>query len=171
MSKLYEINEHIDELLRALEPDEETGELPENEEELLDELMAAEEDRASVLKWIAKAALNARSEAMSAQVEAERLTERKRRAKSKEERLLAILDRECGGRKTDLGVATLSYRKSSSLDIDDETACVEWLKDTGNAGAYKETISINKVLLKRAMGEENEVPGAHVVSRMSASLR
>ena len=35
-------------------------------------------------------------------------------------RTIAILDRECGGEKTELGVATLCYRKSSRVEITDE---------------------------------------------------
>lgn len=39
-----------------------------------------------------------------------------------------ILDRECTGRKTYLGVATLSCRKTSRADVTDAARAVRWLK-------------------------------------------
>lgn len=176
--KLYEINERAAAIIAALEPDPDTGEIVANEEELLNELETLTDNKNDILEWIAKEQLNARAEADAAQIEIDRLRKKKDRATTRAERLLAILERECNGKKTNLGVATLSYRKSKSVVIDDESAVVDWLKcNTGGVaeGAYRYELKINKVILKRAIDEAAEqgtaVDGAHIEERVSASLR
>jgi hypothetical protein len=41
---------------------------------------------------------------------------------------MKVLDRECAGEKTDLEMATFSYRKTSHLDVEDSEKAVRWLK-------------------------------------------
>lgn len=43
----------------------------------------------------------------------------------KDDRLMKIIDRECAGEKTDLGIAVVSYRKSESLEITDAAAALK----------------------------------------------
>ena len=108
--KLYEVNRQIEELLGRLEPDPETGEIPADEEEIIariNELAIARED---ILTYLAKLFLNGKAMLQSLRAEEIRLKDRSQKMARKQDRLLSILDRECGGEKTDLGVATLFYR-------------------------------------------------------------
>jgi len=174
--KLYEINERAAAILAALEPDDETGEIVANEEELLDELEQLAEDKHEVLSWLAKEHLNARAETDAVQIEIDRLRKKKDKATARAERLLNIIDRESGGRKTDFGVATLTYRKSKAVVVDDESAVVDWCNKTRDyVDAYRVEYKISKPILKRAIEEAAEqgttVDGAHIEERVSASLK
>ncbi len=55
------------------------------------------------------------------EAEEKRLKDRRQRMEKRHENLIAILDRECGGQKTDLGVATLCYRKSTRVEVSNES--------------------------------------------------
>ena len=41
---------------------------------------------------------------------------------------MQVLDRECAGEKTDLGVATFSYRKTSRVEVADSAKAVRFIK-------------------------------------------
>lgn len=97
--KLYEVNRQIEDLLYQLEPDPETGEIPANEEEIIDQIKALAMRREDILQYLAKLTLNCRAEAAALKAEEERLKARRSRLESKEGHLLAILDRECGETK------------------------------------------------------------------------
>ena len=105
--KLYEVNRQIEDLMLQLEPDPETGEIPANEDEVIariDELAMRKED---ILQYLAKMALSTKATAQGMKEEEKRLHDRRARMDARHDRLMAVLDRECGGEKTDLGVATL----------------------------------------------------------------
>lgn len=169
--KLYEINERAAAILAALEPDEETGEVVSNEEELLDELEQLAEDKHEVLTWLAREQLNARAEADAVQIEVDRLKKKKDKATARAERLLHILDRESRGRKTDFGVATLTYRKSKAVVLDDENSVAGWLADNGYDDGIAYSVKVSKAVVKRAIDDGCEVSGAHIEERTTASLR
>ena len=118
--KLYEINNAIAELTDQLDFDPETGEIGENFDDVMEQIAALNMERQSVLEWIAKVVLNTRAEAAMLKAEEQRLKARRDALSRKEDRLMQILDRECGGETTDLGVATLSYRKTSKVEVTDE---------------------------------------------------
>ena len=170
--KLYEINEAI---LRTLEEytDSETGEVIGDPVEMQDQLDALEMERSRILEYLAKLTLNKRSEAAAVKDEEKRLADRRRRLEREENRLLAILDRECAGVKTDLGVATVSYRKSTPAVIDDERQAIEWLEKNGYDDCLKyEAPSIRKDMAKSLIQKQGiAIPGLHVEERRNMSLR
>ena len=108
--KLYEVNQQIEDLLARLEPDPETGEIPPNEDELIAQINALALKREDILTYLAKVAINTKATVQGLKAEEKRLKDRRQRMEQKQERLITILDRECGGEKTDLGIATLYYR-------------------------------------------------------------
>lgn len=169
--KLYEINERAAAILAALEPDPETGEITACEEDLLEELSALEVDKHEVLSWIAKEQLNTKSEAASLQIEIDRLKKRMDACEARAERLLAVLDRECNGKKTDFGVATLSYRKSKAVVLDDENSVAGWLADNGYDDGIAYSVKVSKAVVKRAIEDGCEVVGAHIEERTKAGLK
>ncbi len=169
--KLYEVNRQIEDLLYQLEPDPETGEIPANEEEIIDQIKALAMRREDILQYLAKLTLNCRAEAAALKAEEERLKARRSRLESKEGHLLAILDRECG-ETTDLGVATLSYRKTSRVEIAEEAKAVSWLKRHKFTEAFRvpaPTVYKNEV--KKLLGAGQKVPGCKVVEDRSCSLK
>ena len=83
--KLYEINAEIEALLELLEPDPETGEIPSNEDEIIDQLNALAMKREDILEYLAKLALDAKASAAAMKAEEKRLHERRQRMESKQE--------------------------------------------------------------------------------------
>lgn len=135
--KLYEINGEILRLTDAIEFDEETGELLGDAEELLSQIHSLQMEKHSILVWLAKLVLNLRSEQTALKSEEQRLKARHERLSKKEERLMKVLDRECCGEKTDLDVATFSYRKTSHMDVSDSEKAVRWLKRNKHLDCFR----------------------------------
>ena len=170
--KLYEINAQLEELMLRLEPDPETGEIPEDEAQILADIDALELQRGDLLQYLAKMALNARAEASALKDEESRLKLRRSRLEARESRLLEILDRECGGVKTDLGVATLNYRKSTRMEVSDPDAAIAWLDENG----YDECLrikapEISKSEVTKLLQLGVEVPGCEIVKASTYSLK
>lgn len=170
--KLYEVNAQILALLEQLEPDPETGEIPSNEEELIAQINALAMRREDILQYLAKLVLNCRAESAALKTEEARLKKRRDALDAKEERLLKILDRECGGETTNLGVATLSYRKTSKLEMTDEAKAVSWLKRHKFTDAIKVVApTVYKTEVRRLLSAGQKVPGCKMVDDRSCSLK
>ena len=170
--KLYEINSEIEALMMSIEPDPETGEIPFNIDEITDQINALVIKREEILQYLAKMVLNARSDAGALKAEETRLKERREALEKKEERILKILDRECGGQTTNLGVATMKYTSSKVLDVMDEDTAVKWLKRHKLSYAIKVVApTINKTEVKKIIKAGKEVPGCFVRDNRSYSLK
>ena len=170
--KLYKVNTQIEALLEQLEPDPETGEIPSNEDEIIAQINALAMKREDILEYLAKLALDAKATVQAMKAEEKRLHDRRQRMESKQEHLIAILDRECGGQKTDLGVATLCYRKSTRVEVSDEKAAIEWLKKTGHDDCYRQPDpEISKLYVGKLLDAGEQVPGVERVTGISCYLR
>ena len=170
--KLYEVNQEIQRLLMLLEPDPETGEIPSNEDEIIERINALAMQRTDILQYLAKESLNLRAEAAALRTEEERLRKRREAMMAKEERLLRILDRECDGQTTDLGVATLSYRRTSRLEVADEAKAVAWLKRHRFMDAFRiPAPTVYKSEVRKLLSAGQKVPGCSVVEGRSYSLQ
>ena len=170
--KLYEINLQLQQLLDELVFDPETGEIGEDMGTVLAQIDALQLQRMDVLEYLAKCVLNYRSDAAALKAEEQRLKERRQRIERKEDRLLQILDRECAGEKTDLGVATLNYRKTTRVDVQDAKAAIRWLTENGHPDCCRipdPEVSTSDVgrLLKAGM----EIPGVQRINSLSCSLK
>ena len=170
--KLYEVNQQIEDLLNQLEPDPETGEIPSNEDEIIAQINALALKRDDILQYLAKLALNTKATVQSMKDEEKRLHSRRQRMEQKQERLIAILDRECGGQKTDLGIATLCYRKTSHVEITDKGAALFWLKEMGHEDCYRvPEPEISKQAVGKLLDAGVEVDGVERVTGTSCYLR
>lgn len=170
--KLYEVNAQMLALMEQLEPDPETGEIPSNEEEIIAQINALAMRREDILQYLAKLVLNCRSESAALKMEEARLKKRRESLDAKEDRLMNVLDRECGGETTDLGVATLSYRKTSKLEVTDEAKAVSWLKRHKFMDAIKLVApTVYKTEVRRLLSAGQKVPGCKVVDDRSCSLK
>ncbi len=171
MANLYETNVEIEKVLAMLEPDED-GVLPDSTDELLEKLDALQMEKHDILEYLAKVALDARASAKATRDEIERLKVRKYRFERKEERLMAILDRECHGQKTDLGVATLCYRKGSRVNVTNQDDAIKWLTENNHSECYRVPApELSKMDVKKLIASGAEIPGVEIQESISCSLR
>lgn len=170
--KLYEVNFAIEELIAQLDPDPETGEVRADIDEVMDQLTALQMERNTILEYLAKLVIDIRSDIMELKAEEKRLRERREKLSGKEQRLMSILDRECHGVKTDCGIATFSYRKTSHVDVSDAVTAVQWLMKYDHADCVRlSEPEIAKSEVKKLILAGTEVPGCSVVEDYSCSLR
>ena len=168
--KLYEVNQAIEGIFEML-VDPETGELL-PDETLLAQLDALQMERSRILEYLAKLVLNTKSQIAAIKEEEQRLRDRRHGCDRKVDRLMAILDRECAGEKTDCGVATVCYRKTTKVDIVDSQAAVDWLSEHGHSNCYRiPAPEISKTEVKRLLTAGTEVPGVTLVQDLSCSLK
>ena len=170
--KLYEVNQQILELLDRLEPDPETGEIPADEDAIIAEINALAMQRQEILQYLAKLVLNARAEAAMLKAEEQRLKVRRAAMENREQRIMGILDRECGGEKTDLGVAVFSYRRSPHLEVEDPGKAIRWLKRNKHMDCFRvREPEVAKTEVTRLINSGVHVPGCSVVYSNSCSLK
>ena len=170
--KLYEVNQQLEDLILQLEPDPETGEIPANEDEIIARIRELAMKREDILKYLAKLALNTKADVQSMKAEEKRLKDRRQRMEKRHENLIAILDRECGGEKTELGVATLCYRKTSHVEITDKGAALFWLKEMGHEDCIRiPEPEISKQAVGKLLDAGVEVDGVEQVTGTSCYLR
>ena len=170
--KLYEVNQQLLDLLDRLEPDPETGEIPADEDAIIAEINALAMQRQEILQYLAKLVLNVRSEAAMLKNEEQRLKARRMAMESCEQRLMSVLDRECGGEKTDLGVAVFSYRRSSHLEVADAAKAIRWLELNNHRDCFRlREPEIAKSEVTRLINSGVTVPGCSVVASNTYSLK
>ena len=170
--KLYEINQEIERIMDGLIYDPETGEILQDAGDDLAKLELLQMDRDRILEYLAKCVLNTRSDMTALKEEEARLRDRRKALEHKEERLMKILDRECCGQKTDLGVATLNYRKTSHLDVSDSARAIRWLKRNKYHNCYRvPEPEVSKAEVKKLINAGIQVPGCEVVEDRSCSLK
>ena len=170
--KLYEVNNRITELLMTLEPDPETGEVTGDVDSVIAELNSLEMQRSSILEYLAKIVLDTRASVNALKEEERRLHERRQVLERRDERLMEILDRECAGQKTDCGVATVSYRKTTSVDVLDSAKAIRWLKRNKLTDCFRiPEPEVSKSNVKKLLQAGSKVPGITLKENMSCSLR
>ena len=85
---------------------------------------------------------------------------------------MEILDRECAGEKTDCGVATVCYRKTTKVEVGDDATAVSWLMENGHTQCYRVPApEISKTEVKKLLAAGTEVPRVALVQDYSCSLR
>ena len=170
--KLYEVNEEILRLTDLITVDEETGEVTGDMDEVCAQIDALQMERRSILEFLAKLVLNLRADITALKAEEDRLRDRRSRLEKKVERLLQILDRECAGEKTDLGVATLQYRKTSRVEVTDAAKAVNWLKRRKLTDCFRiPAPEVAKTAVKKLLAAGTKVPGCTLVEDRSYSLK
>lgn len=169
--KLYEVNAAIQELLLMLEPDPETGEVAATDD-IIEQLGHLEMERSAILEYLAKVVLDTRAGVDALKNEERRLKERRQALERKDERLMQILDRECAGQKTDCGVATICYRKTTRVEVSDDQTAITWLKENGYDSCYKQPApEVSKSEVKKLLQAGTDVPGIALIQDLSCSLR
>ena len=164
--KLYEVNQAIEEIFEQM-VDPETGEIMEDAE-LSERLFALEMEKERILEFLAKLVLNNKASISALKEEEKRLKERRGVVERKTERLMQILDRECAGQKTDLGVATVSYRKTAKVEVANSEEAIE----KGYTDCYRVLApEISKIEVKKLLASGQEIPGVSLTQDYSCYLR
>lgn len=170
--KLYEIDQEILRLAAQIEFDEETGEILCDIDSIQSQIDSLQMERHSILTWLAKLVLNLRSEEAALKTEETRLKKRRERIARKQERLMHILDRECAGQKTDLGVATFSYRKTSRVDVADVARAVRWFKRNKHPECFRvPEPDVAKTEVRKLINSGAKVPGVAVIEDYFCQLK
>ena len=167
-----EIIQKISALLEEVKPVPEDAEKQAGEEELLAQLNALPLEREELLENLAALVLDTRDRIRYVKTVENRMKEQRRGMTRKRERLMTVLDRECEGKKTDLGVATLFYRTNYRTEITDEEAAFAWLKENGHEECYRiPKPELSKTAIGRLLEAGKAVPGAERVACSSCYLK
>ena len=159
---LYE----IDQAMQAL-VDPETGELMDYE--AVSELQM---DRDSKIENMALWIKNLTAEAKAIKEEMDNLQRRRKTAENRAEGLKRDLFEALDGEKFQTARCSISYRKSTALEVDDPSSAADWLDGNG----YPDFVIYSApVLDKRGVADllkqGVEVPGVELVERKSMTVR
>lgn len=169
--RLYEIHEAVRALEEQIVVDPETGEFLCDMDTIEQQLHGLQLEWEKVLEYLAKVVLNTRAEAAAIKEEENRLKKRREALERKDERLMQVLQRECPT-TTKLGIATLTYRKTTKVDVSDEAAAVAWLKAQKLDYCYKQPEpSVYKTEVKKLLTAGKAVPGCKIVNDQAVSLK
>ena len=168
MRSMYQINADLDALLSKV--DEETGELL-IDPEALDALMMerTEKMEGMALKW---KNLNAYAEEIKAQenilkTEIAALAERRASVEKDRDSLKDYLEQCLAGEKLETAKVRISYRRSSSVEIDPE---LFWQNPAAAFVRYKDP-EPDKKAISDALKSGGIVPGAKIVEKTSMSIK
>lgn len=153
----------LQELIDQPDIDMETGEVLDNSEALqalIDEIEEAKGDKADSIIYLAK---EYEMRAKAVQEEIKRMQERKAMFARKVDKLKNLLDYLLGGEKIKTDHFTVFYAKSESTEIDDEGAIPETY--------WSFTPKLDKTAIKKAIKEGREIPGAHLLEKISVRWR
>ena len=159
---LYEITNEM-----AALTDPETGELRDYE---AFEALALE--RETKIDNTVKYILDLEAEAKAVKERADALAKRAQSAKKRAETLREYLQEYLGGEKRKTADYVLTYRKTESVEITDESALAVWLNAHGHEDAltYPDP-KISKTEVKAILKAGEAVNGAELVERQSMSIR
>jgi len=161
--RLYEINEEIERILtEGIDP--ETGELTVDAEAL----NALQMERDAKLENIALYWKDLTSDAAALKAEIETLTERKRAAERKAERIKDYLGYALEGGKFQTARVACSFRTASAVEIGPEF--MPWAQQHDEYLRYKEP-EINKKAVADAIRRGEVIPGAEIVTRQSLMIK
>lgn len=164
---LYEINSQIDQILSNIEIDEETGEVL-IDTTLLESLQIAHDVKIENIACFIKN-LNAEAEALKA--EEKNLNVRRKQKEKTIERLTYMLDNDLQGQKFETARCKISYRKSTSTDVD-EPVFLEKYKDDPKMCTPQPTVyKYDKNELKKMIKAGQVIEGVKVVENNNISIK
>lgn len=160
--KLYEIDSALEALV-----DPETGELLDYEQ-----FARLQMEREAKIENTALYVKNLEAEAKAIKEEEARLSDRRKAMENKAKRLREYIGFALDGEKFETVRCSISYRKSTALEVDDITAAAEWLDDNGHPDMVVYSApTIDKRAVKDLIKGGTQVPGVELVERQSLQLR
>lgn len=162
MAKLYEIDKKLEEAFeKAIDP--ETGEM--NDEEAFEQYEALSLERDAKIEGIALWIKNMKSDAEAIKAEKLALADRQKHLENKVERVTAFLERALAGEKFQSARVAISYRKSTSVEIEDTAVYylpMDYLK------IKKEP---DKMLIKDFLKAGGQLPGCKLAEKQNMAIK
>ena len=158
---LYEIDEAI---LALVNP--ETGEIEDMNR--LDELQM---ERSRKLENVALWIKDLESDSSAIQEEEKNLRKRREQADRKAKRLRRWLHEALGGQKFSTPRAAVSYRRSTSLEIDDEESFAQWCQENRPDLLKQPKPEINRPAVREALEKGEELWGAGLKENENLIIR
>lgn len=156
MANLYELNKQIADF--EFQIDEETGEIL-NADELDTIQMERDEKVENIALWIK----NLSADADAYKKERDAFAEKERLAKAKMERLKAYLADTLNGDKFQTNRVTISYRKSDTVDIVDQSLLPLMY--------FRQEPKVDKAGIKKALKAGREVSGARLIEKQNLQIK
>lgn len=170
-ARIDALDEQREELMsQAVDP--ETGEIDDAaiEQAMLFVLQKAEleMERDEWLEGLALGIKNWTAEAKAIREEEKALADRRKALENKIARREQFLQFSLAGEKFKTAKVTVSYRKSTAVETDDEF--ILWAKENNEFLRWKEP-EVDKVALKDAIKQGKEVPFARIVEKESMTVK
>lgn len=156
---LYSIDKEI---MDCLVVDEETGEVIVDEKRLADLQMERDKKLEQLGLWV----VEMKSDMASIREEEKRLAARRATIERRSERVKEALSRSLDGNKFSTGLVSISFRKSSSVEIDDAV-----FYGGGNLEYCKTTVTADKAKIKDALKQGFPVHGAKLVESNNIQIK
>ncbi len=165
--KLYEITAAYQSFINAVE----SGEIPEDAiADTLESITATLEEKADNTACVIK---NIAAEILALRAEERKLAERRRIKENQVKGLREYLANallQSGCNKIETARNKMSFRKSESVKIDDESAFIDWaMKNNDEYLVYKEP-TINKTAIKKALADGKEIKGAYIEQKQNLQI-
>ena len=159
--KLYEIDQKIMQLV-----DKETGELLDYEafEQLQMEREGKIENMACWYKELAAMANAIRKEEVA-------LAERRKVIENKADSLKEYLGRILNGEKFQSAKCAVSFRKSTSVSVEDYDACLVWAVENGVQCFRHKEPELDKVEIGKLLKAGDVIPGVSLAEKTSVSVK
>lgn len=159
---LYEIDQRITELV-----DPETGELLD-----FDAFAELQLERENKIEGMALWVKDLSATAAAIKAEIDTLTERKKSAERKAESLKRYLSEILQGEKFSTPRCAVSFRRSTSVQVDDSESLVRWLEQNGldDCLKYKEP-EVSKTEVGKLLKSGTPVPFAHLEEKQSVGVK
>lgn len=165
MRKLYEINKSIEDLLNAL-TDPETGEIV--DPDALEDLFMERDQKIESVVLYCK---DVHSEWVAISHEIMALQQRADRLENTEKSLKVYLYGALGGEKFTTPKCEVSFRKSESVEVDDDF--LQWAKENFAAHLilHRETFVPNKTEIKKYLKEGKQLEHCRIVEKKNIQVR
>lgn len=159
---LYEINQAI---LDTIDP--ETGEIVD-----VDKLSELQMEREQKLEGVALWVKNLNAEAEAYKAEKDAFAEREKAAKNKAESLKKWLAYTLNGEKMSTQKVAISFRKSESVEIEDEERVITFAQKNGRDDllTYKAP-TVNKSAIKAVIKTGKKIPGAVLIEKQNIQIK
>lgn len=162
MFTLYEYNHALDELV-----DPDTGEILDYEA-----FISLSMEREQKIENVAVMIKNLTAEAALIKAEEASLKARREPMERRAERLKGYLAQFLNGEKFDFPRASLSFRKSTALNVSDMKSAVEWLEGHGHFDmVVRDAPKLDKRAVSMLVKSGEDVPGVALEERYSLQVR
>ena len=165
--KLYEIAADYQRFIEAVE----NGEIPEEViADTLESITAELEDKADNIACLIK---NLTAEAGAIKAEEENLSSRRKTKENQIKRMKEYLSdvlQKSGFTKLETARNKISFRKSESVGIEDETAFIKWAAEHNESFLTYKDPTINKTEIKKALANGEEIAGVSIECKQNIQI-